>query len=151
MVVTVGADSRAGELTAVSVVVPPGVTLCLEGRGQQGTGASRDKQHPLNRAPGRGQGSSPRCMHLRIRTAGPSSRRPTGRTEEEQVLDRASWKAPGEVEGFTVYRTRRYPFYFFFLFLVKCVFIPHCKFPIFFFSTLATMFYYIFIFKFLPF
>ena len=33
VVVTGGADSRAGELAATSVVVPPGVTSCLERQG----------------------------------------------------------------------------------------------------------------------
>ena len=34
--VTAGVDSRAGELAAASVVVPPGVTLCLGGVGPPG-------------------------------------------------------------------------------------------------------------------
>ena len=79
-VVTVGVDSRAGDLAAVSVV-PPGVTWCFQRWGHQGLEAS---SHGVNSshefAPGRGQGSSPRCTHLIISTAGPSHRRPTGRT-----------------------------------------------------------------------
>ena len=89
-VVTAGADSRAGELATASGVVPPGVTLCLGGAGPQGTGVSHDKQLPLSRAPGRGWGISPRCTHLRVSTAGPSPRRPAGRTGEEQVLEPAA-------------------------------------------------------------
>ena len=63
--------------------VPP---CAWDERGHQGTGASHDNQLPLSHTPGRGQGSSPRCTHLRISTAGPSPRRPAGRTGEEQVL-----------------------------------------------------------------
>ena len=88
VVVTVGADSRAGELGAATVVAPPGVSqgklpLSLKV-------ASQDKQLLLSCAPGRGLSSSPRCTHLRISTAGPSPRSPAGRTEEEQVLDPAA-------------------------------------------------------------
>ena len=70
-VVTAGADSRAGELASTSGVAPPGVTLCLGEAGRQGTRASWGKQLPLSRAPGRGQGSSPRCTHLRAQQAPP--------------------------------------------------------------------------------
>ena len=45
VVVTMGADSRAGELNAATVV-PPCVTLCLGGSGCQVTEASQDKQLP---------------------------------------------------------------------------------------------------------
>ena len=45
-VVTMGADSRAGELNAATAVVPPCVTLCLGGSGCQVTEASQDKQLP---------------------------------------------------------------------------------------------------------
>ena len=88
VVVTVGADSSTGDLATTSVVVPPGVTW-ME-RGCQGTGVSQDKQLPLSHAPGRGWGSSPRSTYLRISTAGPSPRRPAGRTGEQQVLNRAA-------------------------------------------------------------
>ena len=79
-VVTAGANSGAGRLDAASVVVPPGVTLCLGS---------------IPGIPTREQGphriKSPHCelcTHLRISTADPSPRRPAVRTGEEQVL---SW------------------------------------------------------------
>ena len=79
-VVTVGADSRSGQLAAATVVVPPGVTLYLGlSRGLTGL------RIPLNCRPGRGLGSSPRCTHLRISTAGLSPRRPAGRTGENST------------------------------------------------------------------
>ena len=60
------------------------VSLCAwEGQGRQGTETSRGEQLPLNPAPGRGWGISPRYTHLRISIAGPSPRRPAGRTGEK--------------------------------------------------------------------
>ena len=50
---TAGADSRAGELAATRLVVPPSVT-CLGQSRLPGNRASQDKQLPLSRAPGRG-------------------------------------------------------------------------------------------------
>ena len=113
VVVTGGADSRAGGLLAASVVVPPGVTLCLGEAGSQGTGASQDKQLPRSHAPGRGRGSSPRCTHLRIITARPPLEDQLEGQAKSKFLTEQRWEAPGEVEGFTVYRTRGYPSYFF--------------------------------------
>ena len=56
----------------------------------------------------------------------PSPRRPSGRTGESKFLTKQHWKAPGEVEGFTVCRTRGFPslfcLCFFFLFPVQLVF-----------------------------
>ena len=101
-VVTVGADSRAGELAATSVVVPPCVTLCLEEAGCQGAEASRGKQLPLSPAPGGGRGISPRCIHLRVSIASP----PPEGEGKSKFLNQQRWKAPGEVDGFTVHRTR---------------------------------------------
>ena len=47
---------------------------CLGGKHCQGTEVSQGKQLPLSPAPGRGWGSSSRCTHLRISTAGISPR-----------------------------------------------------------------------------
>ena len=43
--VTAGVDYRAGDLADASVVVPPGVTLCL---GQ--SGVTREQPHRINRS-----------------------------------------------------------------------------------------------------
>ena len=59
VVVTAGAESRAGELAAITVVVPPDVTLCLGESSSQGTEASQDKQLPQSCAPGMERGISP--------------------------------------------------------------------------------------------
>ena len=63
VVVTVGADSRAGELAATTAVLPC-VTFLVAGNEQvhQGAGASQDKQLPQNPASGRG-GAAPPGAH----------------------------------------------------------------------------------------
>ena len=63
VVVTVGSDSRAGELADASGVVPPGVTLCL---GQSGA-AREQRPHRVNSSHGAwhlaGGGTAPRGAH----------------------------------------------------------------------------------------
>ena len=112
MVVTAGADSRAVDMAAASVVVPPCVTLCLREVGQPGNRGLMGSTAPTEPGISRGQGSSPRCTHLRLSTAHPSPRRPAGRTGGSKFLTKKRWKAPGEVQGFTVYRTRGHPSFF---------------------------------------
>ena len=73
-VVTAAADSKAGDLSSTSVVVPPGVMspCAWEGRGPQETEASQEKQLPLSCSPnGGGQASPQMHTHLRISTAAP--------------------------------------------------------------------------------
>ena len=94
-VVTAGADSRAAQLAAPTVVVPPGVTLYL--------GLSRgltDKQLPLSHTPGRGLGSSPGAhtwawaapqVHTpENQHSRPLPQRPARRSGERQGIDQAA-------------------------------------------------------------
>ena len=108
------------DLTPELQAWPPPVVFFLvsscswEGWGRKGTGASQDKQLPLSRAPGRGRGSSPRCTHLRISTAGPSPRRPAGRTGDEQVLDWAALESSRGSQGIYSIQNQRIALLFFF-------------------------------------
>ena len=70
----------------------------------------------MSPAPGRGRGSSPRCTHLRLSTAAPPPEVQLAGQGKSQCLTEQHWKAPGEVEGFIVYRTKEYPSLFFVLF-----------------------------------
>ena len=96
-IVPAGADSRAPELAAATVAVPPGASQDKQRPlGLTVTSPDKqDKQLPLSLALGRGQSSSPRCTHLGISTAGPSHRRPARRTGEKRVLTKQHWKVPG--------------------------------------------------------
>ena len=105
--------SYCGELTPeLESWLPPVLLLLLvspcawERQGNQGTGASQDKQLPLNPELSGRQGSSPRCRQLRIITAGPSQEDQMEEQEKSNFLTKQLWKARGEVRGFRVYRTR---------------------------------------------
>ena len=126
-VVTAGADSRAAQLAAPTVVVPPGVTLYL--------GLSRgltDKQLPLSHTPGRGLGSSPGAHTRQSAQQAPPSEDQLEGQGKSKVLTKQHWKVPGEAEGFTVYRIRGYSP----LFFVLC-FPPPTLFPLFFLSLFS--------------
>ena len=87
--------SRAGNLATAIVVFLPSFTSCWEGRGRQGTQASRGKQPPLTPGPGRGRGSSPRHTHLRIRAAGPPTEELLEGQRKSKFLTKQCWKVPG--------------------------------------------------------
>ena len=109
-------NSYCRELTPGLESWPPPVSLFLlvpfcawERWGRQGTEASRGQQLPLSRAPGRGRGSSPRCTHQRVSTAAPPPEDQLEEQRKSKFLTKQHWKAPGEVGGFIVYRTKRSP------------------------------------------
>ena len=140
--VTAEADSRAGELAAATVVVPPVSSCTWEEQGRQGTEASRGA--------GQGAGQLPQVLTPERQHSSPSPRRPAGRTGEEKVLDGAALESSREVEGFAVLEGTIPCFISFFqynLFLYQTIN------PQYFFSfpTLTKISYHLFLFKFLPF
>ena len=110
------------------MVVPPAVTLYLgqnEAAGEHhvwGTAASQDKQLPLSRAPGRGKAAPPGTQTSKSAQQAPPPEDQLEGQGKSKFLTEQCWKAPGEVEGFIVYRTRGYPslVFLFCFFLFVC-------------------------------
>ena len=98
MVVTAGADSRAGELAAASVVVPPCVTLCpgeAKGREQASQGVNSSPEPGIQRVAGQlPQVHTPENQHSR-----PLPQKTSWKEGGRAVLDSAALESSKGSQG----------------------------------------------------
>ena len=91
-----GADSRAADLPAASVVIPPCVTLCPGEARPPGNRGLTGSTAPAEPSTQQGAGISPRYNHLRISTAEALQEDQLEGQGKSKFLIKQHWKALGE-------------------------------------------------------